>query len=244
MPQFLMPIIVAAVLAGAAGDAGVRRRRLVPASAPRARAAQPALDPPLMRFLYGALPVLIVCAVLRLLLAERLDFSAVLLGITVLTGVVWALDALWLAPRRAAAARARRQGPGELQRAGHGRLCAQLLPGGAGGAAAALLHLRAVPHPLRLDDADAARRRLHHRQQVRLRPAPAGAQPQDRRDRRAAARRRGGVPLPAGPLGQLHQAPGRAAGRSRAKCTTTSSSSTASRCRSTSARSATTTAAT
>ena len=58
-----------------------------------------------MRFLYGALPVLIVCAVLRLLLAERLDFSAVLLGITVLTGAVWALDALWLAPRRAAAAR-------------------------------------------------------------------------------------------------------------------------------------------
>ena len=49
--------------------------------------------------------MLIVCAVLRLLLAERLDFSAVLLGITVLTGAVWAVDALWLAPRRAAAAR-------------------------------------------------------------------------------------------------------------------------------------------
>ena len=34
-------------------------------------------DAPLMRVLYGALPVLIACAVLRLLLAERLDFSAV-----------------------------------------------------------------------------------------------------------------------------------------------------------------------
>jgi hypothetical protein len=42
---------------------------------------------------------------------------------------------------------------------------------------AALLPVRAVPHPLRLDDADAARRRLHRRQQVRLRPAPAGDQP-------------------------------------------------------------------
>src|SRR5207302_389937 len=59
-------------------------------------------DAPLMRALYGALPVLLACAVLRLLLAERLDFSAVLLAITVLTGLVWALDAALLAPRRAA----------------------------------------------------------------------------------------------------------------------------------------------
>src|SRR5437868_7311390 len=63
-------------------------------------------DPRLMRALYGALPVLLACAVLRLLLAERLDFSAVLLAITLLTGLVWALDAALLAPRRAAAARA------------------------------------------------------------------------------------------------------------------------------------------
>jgi signal peptidase I len=69
-------------------------------------AAQPARDAPLMTLLYSALPVLIACAVLRLLLAERLDFSAVLLAITVLTGAVWALDALLLRPQRAAAARA------------------------------------------------------------------------------------------------------------------------------------------
>ena len=54
------------------------------------------------------LPVLIAAAVLRLLLAERLDFSAVLLGITVVTGLVWALDACVLRPPRAAAAARRR----------------------------------------------------------------------------------------------------------------------------------------
>ena len=58
-----------------------------------------------MNLLYNVLPVLIAAAVLRLLLAERLDFSAVLLGITVVTGLVWVLDALWLGPQRAAAAR-------------------------------------------------------------------------------------------------------------------------------------------
>src|ERR1700732_4622100 len=74
-------------------------------------AAQPARDAPLMTLLYSALPVLIACAVLRLLLAERLDFSAVLLAITVLTGAVWALDVWLLAPRRAAAARAAGRDP-------------------------------------------------------------------------------------------------------------------------------------
>src|ERR1700732_2267184 len=49
-------------------------------------AAQPARDAPLMTLLYSALPVLIACAVLRLLLAERLDFSAGLLAVTGLTG--------------------------------------------------------------------------------------------------------------------------------------------------------------
>jgi signal peptidase I len=104
MPQFLMPIVVVlswlalpVTLVCVIDDWLLRPHR--------ALSGAPSLDSPLMRFLYGALPVLIVCAVLRLLLAERLDFSAVLLGITVLTGGVWAVDALWLAPRRAAAAR-------------------------------------------------------------------------------------------------------------------------------------------
>jgi signal peptidase I len=74
-------------------------------------AAQPQRDAPLMRALYGVLPLLIAAAVLHLLLAERLDFSAVLLAITVVTGLVWALDAALLAPRRAAAARAAGKDP-------------------------------------------------------------------------------------------------------------------------------------
>lgn len=63
-------------------------------------------DSALMSLAYHALPVLIGAAVLRLLLAERLDFSAVLLGITVVTGAVWWLDAWILRHRRAGAARA------------------------------------------------------------------------------------------------------------------------------------------
>jgi hypothetical protein len=72
----------------------------------RPRRAPGARDAPLMRVLYGVLPVLIAAAVLRLLLAERLDFSAVLLIITVATGLVWAFDVLVLRPRRLAAAQA------------------------------------------------------------------------------------------------------------------------------------------
>ncbi|MBV8783706.1 MAG: signal peptidase I [Gammaproteobacteria bacterium] len=71
-----------------------------------------------MAVLYGVLPVLILAAVLRLLLAERLDFSAVLLAITVLTGVVWALDAWWLGPRRAAAAGAAGRDPAQIAEPG------------------------------------------------------------------------------------------------------------------------------
>src|SRR5215831_14203825 len=76
----------------------LRPRRLIAAVAPPQ-------DSPLMTFLYSALVVLIIAAVVRLLLAERLDFSAVLLAITVVTGVVWAADAWWLRARRDARAR-------------------------------------------------------------------------------------------------------------------------------------------
>jgi signal peptidase I len=102
----LMPIVVflswlalPVMLVCIVDDWLLRPRRVLTApSAPR--------DAPIMTFLYSALPVLIAAAVLRLLLAERLDFSAVLLAITVLTAVVWAADVLLLQPRRAAAARA------------------------------------------------------------------------------------------------------------------------------------------
>jgi signal peptidase I len=77
----------------------------------RPRRAPGARDAPLMRVLYSALPVLIGAAVVKLLVAERLDFSAVLLAITVVTGVVWGFDALVLLPQRRAAARAAGRDP-------------------------------------------------------------------------------------------------------------------------------------
>jgi signal peptidase I len=118
MLQSLMPIIV--VLSWLAlpvtvicviDDWLLRPRRTL-------AAAQPPRDAPLMTLLYSALPVLIACAVLRLLLAERLDFSAVLLAITALTGVVWAIDAVALRPQRVAAARVLGRDPGTLTEPG------------------------------------------------------------------------------------------------------------------------------
>src|SRR5262249_59789616 len=114
MPQSLVSIIV--LLSWLALPVGLvcivddwflRPRRLIDAAAPPQ-------DSPLMTFLYSALPVLIACAVLRLLVAERLDFSAVLLAITVLTGAVWAVDHWLLRPRRAAAARAAGKDPAHI----------------------------------------------------------------------------------------------------------------------------------
>ena len=118
MLQSLMPIIV--VLSWLALPVGIvcvvddwflrPRRALAAAATPR--------DAPLMSFLYSALPVLVACAVVRLLVAERLDFSAVLLAITLLTGVVWAIDALLLRPQRLAAARAAGKEPAQVAEPG------------------------------------------------------------------------------------------------------------------------------
>ena len=69
-----------------------------------AASGQDAKDPVLVSVAYGVLPILIIAAVLRLLLAERLDFSAVLLLITVITGLIWWMDVLFLRRRRAAGA--------------------------------------------------------------------------------------------------------------------------------------------
>src|SRR5437764_421910 len=83
----------------------IRPRRQIAAS------PQPPVDPPLMRTAYMLLPLFIGAAVLRLLLAERLDFSSVLFGITALTGVVWLVDVALLRPRRVKAARAAGKDP-------------------------------------------------------------------------------------------------------------------------------------
>ncbi len=119
MLQTLMPFIVLlswlalpVTLVCIVDDWLLRPRRMIAAG------AQARPEAPLMRVLYGALPVLIACAVLRLLLAERLDFSAVLLAITVLTGLVWALDVWLLGPRRAAVARAAGRDPSAVPEPG------------------------------------------------------------------------------------------------------------------------------
>ncbi len=77
------------------------RRR---AAAPAATAPEALGDPALMRVLYSALPVLIIAAVYRLLTAERMDFSIVLVAITAISGAVWALDRFLISRWRAALA--------------------------------------------------------------------------------------------------------------------------------------------
>jgi GTP-binding protein LepA len=95
-----------------------------------------------------------------------------------------------------------------------GRVRALLFPRHLRGAGAALLPGRAVPYSVELDDADPLDRRLHPGQQILLWPAAAGAQRQVPRSRRTAARRRGGVQVPARHTHRLHQARRRRAGRS------------------------------
>src|SRR5215469_4162902 len=118
MPHSLMSVIVLlswlalpVAIACVVDDWFLRPRRVI-------EAAAPPHDAPIMTFLYSALPVLIACAVLRLLVAERLDFSAVLLAITVLTGAVWAVDHWLLRPRRAATARAAGKDPAQIPEPG------------------------------------------------------------------------------------------------------------------------------
>src|SRR5262249_53586677 len=83
-----------------------------------AAAPQPPADPPLIRIAHLLLPLLVAAVVLRLLMAERLDFSAVLFAITALTGLVWLLDVVWLRRRRAWAARAAGKDPAQIPEPG------------------------------------------------------------------------------------------------------------------------------
>jgi signal peptidase I len=72
-----------------------RRIAALPAEAP---------EPAWLRIVYGVLPVAIVGAVLRLLVSEEIDFNVVLVGVTAVSGAVWALDRWVLEPRRLRAA--------------------------------------------------------------------------------------------------------------------------------------------
>ena len=100
MPPVLMQVIL--VLAWLALPVGLlcilddwflRPRRQI------AAAAQPVADSPGMSIAYHVLPILIGAAVVRLLVAEQLDFSGVLVAISAVTGVIWAVDA-WVLGRQ------------------------------------------------------------------------------------------------------------------------------------------------
>jgi hypothetical protein len=49
-------------------------------------------DPPVMRALYAVLPILVIAPIVRMISAESLDFSLVLLLLSVFTGIVWGID--------------------------------------------------------------------------------------------------------------------------------------------------------
>jgi signal peptidase I len=80
--------------------------------------AEPPRDPAALRVLYTLLPVVVLVGVYRLLTAERADFSLVLVLITAVSGVVWAVDAALLRPRRDAAARAAGRDPATVTEPG------------------------------------------------------------------------------------------------------------------------------
>jgi signal peptidase I len=65
-------------------------------------------DPPLLRAAYWVLPVFVVAPIIRMIRAETLDFSLVLLLLSLATGVVWGLDHWVFRPRRERAAAAAR----------------------------------------------------------------------------------------------------------------------------------------
>jgi signal peptidase I len=119
MPPVLMQVIVAlSWLALPVGilcivdDWFLRPRRQITAG------PKPAPGSPAMSVAYHVLPILIGAAVVRLLVAEQLDFSAVLVAISAVTGVIWAADAWVLRRRRRAAAMAAGTDPAAIPEPG------------------------------------------------------------------------------------------------------------------------------
>jgi signal peptidase I len=68
-------------------------------------------DPPLLRAAYAVLPILVVAVIVRMISAESLDFSLVLLVLSVATGAVWAIDHFLLRKARDAAAASAKPAP-------------------------------------------------------------------------------------------------------------------------------------
>jgi len=119
MPPVLMQVIL--VLAWLALPVGLlcifddwflRPRRQI------AAAPEPVVDSPTMSVAYHVLPILIGAAVVRLLVAEQLDFSGVLVAISAVTGVIWAVDAWVLGRQRRRAAKAAGKDPATIPEPG------------------------------------------------------------------------------------------------------------------------------
>lgn len=71
--------------------------------APRRQIAAGAVDVPtpvITRIAYFALPALVVALVVRMITAETLDFSLVLLELSVVTGLIWAVDQMFVRQTR------------------------------------------------------------------------------------------------------------------------------------------------
>jgi signal peptidase I len=60
-------------------------------------------DPPLVRAAYLVLPALVVAVIVRMITAEKLDFSLVLFSLSVATGLIWLIDRQFVSARRNAA---------------------------------------------------------------------------------------------------------------------------------------------
>ena len=72
---------------------------------PRRQLRRPVVaDPAWVRAIHLALPVVIIGAILRLLISDRLDFSLVLVLVLLASALIWGLDRAVLAPARARAA--------------------------------------------------------------------------------------------------------------------------------------------
>jgi signal peptidase I len=117
-PLFMQVILALAWLALPVGlvcivdDWFLRPRRQIAAS------PKPVVDSAAMSLAYHALPVLIGAAVIRLLVAEQVDFSSVLVAISAVTGVIWALDAGVLRRGRRRAAKAAGKDPAAVPEPG------------------------------------------------------------------------------------------------------------------------------
>jgi len=82
---------------------------------PRRRIARgTAADGAFLSAVYYALPLLLLAALLRLLLSERLDFSMVLVTVVAIAGLVWLADHLLFEPQRRRAALAAGRDPADL----------------------------------------------------------------------------------------------------------------------------------